>query len=384
MAKDYYQVLGIKKDASKEDIKKAYRKLAHEYHPDKKGGNEAKFKEINEAYQILSDEQKKQQYDRFGRTFEGVASGNSGGFNAEPGFDFQWAWGRPGGGGSERDFDFEEMGDFGGIGDLSDIMEEMFGFGGQRGEGGGKKDSRNGKDIKIEMEISMEEAMRGKEKEIVLEKMVSCSRCQGKGAEPGTPIKECFSCRGTGHVQQIRKTFLGSFTQRVVCPECKGEGNKPEKPCNVCRGEGRIKEKETAVFFMPAGVDANQMLKVEGKGDAGRRGGRPGSLYIRIMVKPHPVFQRKGDDLIADVLISFSQAALGGEIKIIALDGKKMTVKVPSGTKSGKILKISNEGIPHFSGNGSGNLFIQLTINTPQKLTKEQEELLKKLKEAGL
>ncbi|PIW91083.1 MAG: molecular chaperone DnaJ, partial [Candidatus Nealsonbacteria bacterium CG_4_8_14_3_um_filter_39_7] len=137
MAKDYYQVLGIKKDASKEDIKKAYRKLAHEYHPDKKGGNEAKFKEINEAYQILSDEQKKQQYDRFGRTFEGVASGNSGGFNAEPGFDFQWAWGRPGGGGSERDFDFEEMGDFGGIGDLSDIMEEMFGFGGQRGEGGG-------------------------------------------------------------------------------------------------------------------------------------------------------------------------------------------------------------------------------------------------------
>ncbi|OQX00914.1 molecular chaperone DnaJ [Candidatus Parcubacteria bacterium A4] len=383
MTKDYYQILGIKKDASKEDIKKAYRKLAHEYHPDKKGGNEAKFKEINEAYQILSDEQKKQQYDRFGRTFEGAAAGNAGGFNAEPGFDFQWAWGKPGGG-RERDFDFEDISDFGGMNDLSSIMEEMFGFGGQRGGERGKKDIKNGKDIRIDIEIPLKEVMQEQKKNIILEKMSSCSRCQGKGAEPGTPIKECFSCRGVGYVQQIRKTFLGSFTQRVVCPECKGEGNRPEKSCNVCMGEGRIKGNETITFSIPAGVDANQVIKMEGKGDAGRRGGRPGNLYIRISVGSHPVFQRKADDLISGFPISFSQAVLGGEIKITTIDEKKISIKIPSGTQSGKILRVSGEGIPHFSGRGRGDLYIQLTINTPQKITKAQKDLLEKLKEEGL
>ena len=211
--KDYYQILGVSRDASPDEIKKAYYKLAHKHHPDK-GGEEKKFKEINEAYQTLSDKEKRTKYDRFGRVFEGVSGG-------EPGFDFQWSWGRP-----DIDFDSE-------FGDLGEMMEEMFGFGTPRR----KKDFKKGRDIEVDVEISLEDTLKSEAKEISLFKYVQCSRCQGAGAEPGTKIKECFSCRGTGEVQQIKKTFFGSFTKVATCPECGGEGYRPEKPCNVCRGE---------------------------------------------------------------------------------------------------------------------------------------------------
>ena len=339
MAKDYYQILGVQKNASPDEIKKAYYKLAHKFHPDK-GGDEKKFKEINEAYQVLSNKEKRSQYDRFGRVFEGIPGG-------EPGFDFQWAWGRP-----DMDFDFE---------DLGDMVEEMFGFGAPRR----KKDLKKGKDIEIEMEIPLEDTLKGREKEITLAKMISCSRCQGTGAEPGTPINECFSCRGTGEVQQIKKTFFGSFTRYTTCPECRGEGYRPEKPCNVCQAEGRMKGEEDIKIFIPAGVDTNQVIKVEGKGEAGKRSGRAGDLYV-------------------SVPISFSQAVLGDEIETATLEGAKLLLMVPQGTESGKILRISGKGIPHFSGYGKGNLYVELTVKTPKKLTKKQKELLEKLKEEGI
>jgi len=358
MAKDYYQILGISREASQDEIKKAYRKLAHKYHPDK-GGDEKKFKEINEAYQVLSDKEKKAQYDRFGRVFEG-------GF--EPGFDFNWAWGKPG-----EDFDFD-------FGDLGDMVEEMFGFGGPRR----KKDLKRGKDIEIDLEIPLEDTLKGKEKEITLAKMISCSRCQGTGAEPGTPINECFSCRGTGQVQQIKKTFFGSFTRYITCPECGGEGYRPEKPCNVCKGEGRVRGEEDIKIFIPAGVDTNQAIKIEGKGEAGKRAGKPGDLYCRIFVKKHPLFKRKGDDLYISCPISFSQAALGDEIEVSTLEGAKLLLKVPSGTESGKILRISGKGIPHFSGYGKGDMYVELIVKTPKRLTKEQKKLLDQLRKEGL
>ncbi len=372
--KDYYQILGISRDASPEEIKKAYYKLAHKHHPDK-GGDEKKFKEINEAYQVLSDKEKRTQYDRFGRVFEGAA---------EPGFDFQWGWGRP-------DIDFEEIfrTDFG---DIGEMMEEMFGFGEPRR----KKDLKKGKDIEIDIEISLEDTLKGKEKEVTLYKYILCSRCQGTGAEPGTKIKECFSCRGTGEVQQIKKTFFGSFTRYIVCPECGGEGYRPEKLCNVCQGQGRVKGQENIKIFIPAGVDTNQVIKVEQKGEAGKRGGKLGDLYVRIFVKKHPIFERRGDDLYVSLPISFSQAVLGDEIEIPTLGGpegkpsasygvkKKILLKVPVGTESGKILRISGKGIPHFSGYGRGNLYVELIVKTPKRLTKEQKKLLEQLRKEGL
>ena len=366
MPKDYYQVLGVERNASPEDIRKAYHKLAHQHHPDK-GGDERKFKEINEAYQTLSNKEKRTQYDQFGRVFSaqgGPAYGGEGG----PGFGF----------------DFESMRNGFGQGfdasDLGDIFEEMFGFGGQART----KSIKKGKDIEVDIEIPLEAVLKTQEKEISLYKSILCSRCHGKGAEPGTPINECFSCRGTGEVQQIRKTIFGSITRSTVCPECGGEGQRPEKPCNVCKGEGRIKGEEKIKIFIPAGVDTNQVIEVEGKGEAGKKGGKPGDLYVRIFVKKHPVFQRKGDDLLVNVPVSFSQAALGGEIEVPTLGGRTILLKVPSGTESGKVLRISGKGIPHFQGYGQGHMYVKLVLKTPQKLSKKQKELLERLKEEGL
>ncbi len=378
--KDYYQILGVQKGATSDEIKKAFYKLAHRHHPDK-GGDSAKFKEINEAYQVLSDDKKRKQYDQFGTTFDGAQ-----GFPGQGGMpnwgDFQWSWG---GGQNEEESDFSAQGGsaFGGeFGDLGDIFGEMFGFGGGRGRKA--KDLKRGKDIEVDLEITLEDILHGKEKEFTLRKYNTCVRCQGSGAEPGTKTKECFSCRGTGQVQQIRKTVFGSFTQMAICPECGGEGYKPEKPCNVCRGEGRIKSEEKIGVFIPAGVDANQVIKVEGKGESGRKGGKAGDLYIRIYVKKHPVFQRKGDDLYTSAPISMTQAALGDEIEIPTLDSTKILLTIPAGTESGKVLRISGKGLPHFQGYGKGDMYVSLLIKTPKHLTRSQKELLEKLKKEGI
>ena len=361
MPKDYYQILGVDKNSSQDDIKRAYRKLAHKHHPDK-GGDANKFKEVNEAYQVLSDKEKRGQYDQFGRVFEGGQPGWDLGFG--PGFDFEGMRDRSGGG-------FDPS-------DLGDLFGEMFGFGGR------KQDLKKGKDIEVDIEVPLEAILKTQEKEISLYKLASCSRCNGKGAEPGTKVNECFSCRGIGQVQQIKKTIFGSITRMTICPECGGEGQRPEKPCNVCKGEGRIKAEDMVRIFIPAGVDTNQVIKLDGRGEAGRKGGRSGDLYIRIFVKKHQVFQRRGDDLFVSVPISFSQAALGDEIEVPTLEGKTIILKMQSGTESGKVLRVSGKGIPHFSGYGIGSMYVELVIKTPKKLSREQKELLKKLKEQGL
>jgi molecular chaperone DnaJ len=366
--KDYYQILGVARGASQDEIKKAFYRLAHKYHPDK-GGDAAKFKEVNEAYQVLSDAKKRAQYDKFGSVFEGMGAQQG----PVPGWgDFQWSWG--GGQNADSEFEFEDFGD---------VLEQMFGFGGGDAQRK-RKDVKGGKDIEIDLEISLEDVLRGKEKEITLSKHIICPRCQGLGGEPGTKTKECFSCRGTGQVQQIRKTFFGSFTQYAVCPECGGEGYKPQSPCNVCRGEGRVKGEDKIRIFIPAGVDSNQVIKVDGKGEAGKKGARPGDLYVRIAVKKHPVFERRGDDLYILSPITITQASLGAEIEVPTPEGAKILLTVPAGTESGKVLRISGKGIQHFSGYGKGNMYVELVVKTPKKLTRKQKELLEDLKREGL
>ncbi len=365
MTEDYYKILGVSRKASPEEIKKAYRKLAHKHHPDK-GGDEKEFKKINEAYQVLSDKKKRAQYDRFGKTFGG-SSGFGGG---DP-------FGSAGQTFSGAGFGF-------GSDDLEDILEQLgesFGFGRRRKR---PKDKNRGEDIKVDLEINLEETLKDQEKIITLNKLVACSRCEGTGAEPGTELKECFSCRGTGRVRQIKRTIFGSFTRHTTCPECGGEGRKPEKFCNVCSGEGRIKKEQKIKINIPAGIDSDQILKLRNKGQAGRRGGPPGDLYIRISIRAHKDFERKGDDLYLSCNISFSEAVLGDEIEIPTLEGKKVLLKIPKSTESGKTLRISNKGIPHFQRRGRGNLYVKLNIKTPKKLTKKQKELLERLRQQGL
>ncbi|MBI1984796.1 MAG: molecular chaperone DnaJ [Candidatus Wildermuthbacteria bacterium] len=363
--KDYYKILGIQKNATPEEIKRAYYKLAHQHHPDK-GGDEKNFKEINEAYQVLSDASKRTQYDKYGRVFEGAGPGG-GGFSG-----FRWNWGGPGARGEEgTDFNF----DFGNIGD---IFEDFFGAQGE------EQDFRRGEDIEIELQMPLEAVLQAREETITFRKFLACSRCQGKGAEPDSKVRECFSCRGVGKVQQIRRTVLGSFTKEVLCPECKGEGWRPEKACNVCKGEGRIRGEEKIRMRIPSGVDSNQVLKVQGKGDAGRKKGQSGDLYVRIKLKSHPVFERKGDDLHLILPLSFAVLALGDEVEVPTLEGTAFLLKIPAGTESGKVFRIPERGIPRFSRIGRGNMYIQVQLKVPKKISREQKDLLEKLRKEGI
>jgi len=353
--KDYYKVLGVSKNASTEEIKKAYYKLAHQHHPDK-GGDKDKMKEINEAYQILSDKQKKNQYDNFGADFNNP--------------NFNWAWtNQPGGG---IGFDVEDM---------SDIFEDFFGFGSKESR---KRNIKKGNNIRIDIEIPLQKTLESIVKEIGLKKYIICERCQGKGAEPGTSQNKCFSCQGTGEVQEVKRTFLGSFTKWTVCPECQGEGQKPEKPCNVCKGQGRIIGEEKIKITIPAGVDSNQIIKITGRGEAGKKGGGSGDLFVRIFVKPHPVFERRGDDLITILPATITQLMLGDKIEIRSLEGKDISIKIPAETEPGRIIKIPGKGIPHFGGWGKGDLYLKLTIKKLSRLTKKQKMLLEELRKEGL
>ena len=365
--KDYYEILGISKDASFEDIKKAYRKLAHKHHPDK-GGDERKFKEVNEAYQVLSDTGKRAQYDKFGRVFDGSAG-------PDQSNGFRWAWGTPGQNVHFEDgaagFDFQDIGD---------LFDEFF-SGNQQEK---KQEAKRGRDIEVEMEIPLEATLKTTQEKLVLSKLNMCERCQGVGAEPGTKVNECFSCRGTGEVQQIKRTVFGSFTRVGTCPECGGEGMRPEKSCNVCKGEGRLKGQDQIIVNVPAGVDTNQILRVEGRGDSGKKKGKSGDLYIRIMIKKHPLFVRKGDDLFFKQEISFSQAVMGDEIEVSVLEGTRILLKIPEGTKSGEVLRVKGKGIPHFSGLGRGDMYVEFDIQVPKKLSRQQKELFEQLKKEGL
>ena len=369
MAKNYYEILGVEKGANEEEIKKAYRKLAHQYHPDKQGGDEAKFKEINEAYQVLSDKQKRGQYDQFGQTFDGANPGGPGaGFG---GFDFSNFGGF---GGGQGGFNFE--------GDLGDIFGDIFG-----GGRGGRPKQQRGQDVTVDVELSLEEVLDGVEKEIKIYIHEACSNCGGKGAEPGSKIEKCKTCGGAGFVQKQRRTMLGVFAQNETCPDCHGVGERAEKNCIKCGGTGRLKENRTVKVKMPAGIADGQTIRISGQGEAPLRPGIgdavPGDLYVTAHVRKHPLFERQGDDLYQRLDVNFSQAALGDSVTIPTLRNK-IKLKVPSGIQSGKIIKIKSGGLPHLQGRGEGDMYIVVQIKTPEKLSKKQKQLLEDLQKEGL
>lgn len=361
MAKDYYNTLGVEKNATPEEIKKAFYKLAHKYHPDKKGGDENKFKEINEAYQVLSDKNKRAQYDQFGSGF----NGGQGGFSSQGFNNVNWQDFASGFGG--QDINLEDLFD-------------MFQGGGTRR----RRDNKRGSNLEVRISIPLSSVLENQIKKIKINKFVTCSSCGGKGAEVGSAFKTCKTCSGTGRIEEVRKTFLGSFAQTRVCEDCGGEGKVPEKICSTCKGEGRIEKEEIIEIQIDKGIDTNEVIKLQGKGNAGKKGAEAGDLYIRVIVEADPVFERRGDDLLMNLPISISQAVLGDKVKIKTLEKSEIFVKIPDSVQTGKILKVSNRGIPHFSAFGRGNLYIQLIIEIPKKLTKEQKELFQKLKKEGL
>ena len=375
MAKDYYNLLGISKDASDSEIKKAYRKLAHQYHPDKKGGDETKFKEINEAYQVLSDKQKRGQYDQFGSAFDQAGGGARQGFG---GFDFSgfsdsFSGGGPGG------VKFEFGGDSGGF---EDIFSSAFGGGGRTA-----REKQKGADISVDVEISLEDASMGIEKEIEIYISSVCSKCGGTGAELGSKISICKTCHGTGQVKTERRTILGTFAQVGVCEDCQGEGKKPEKNCRRCGGDGKVKANKTIKVKIPAGIADGQTIRLSEQGEVGFRpsSGKsaPGDLYITIHISRHSLFERKGDDIYYRLETSFSQAALGDNIEISTLSGK-VKLKIPAGIQSGEIIKLKSKGLSHLRGWGKGDMFVVVQVKTPEKLSAKQKQLLNELKKDGL
>ncbi len=355
MGKDYYKILGVDKGASQDEIKKAFRKQAHQYHPDKQTGDEAKFKEINEAYQVLGNEQKRKQYDQFGSGFENMGQG---GFGGGQGF-----------GGFQGNINMDDLNDmFGGFGD-------MFGFGGGSSR---RRGPRRGADIEMVMSLSFEEAVFGTEKDISFKKRAVCDRCKGQGAEPGAKVETCKVCNGSGKVRKIQRTILGSIQVETACSHCGGEGKTFSKSCTKCGGAGIAVETANIKVKVPAGIDDGEAIRLSGEGEAGEKGATPGDLYIRMKVSPSRQFERDGYDIKSKREISFTQAALGDKIDIKTVHGD-VSLKVPEGTQSGTIFKLKGKGVPVLNGRGSGDHLVELDIKTPKGLSKKQKEALKDL-----
>lgn len=366
--KDYYKVLGVSENASPEDIKKAYYRLAHKYHPDK-GGDEEKFKEVNEAYQTLSDKKKRAQYDQFRHVFQNGYTGSRYGYGPG-GFNFQGNFDRS---------QFEGSG----FEDIFEQLEDLFNFNFGTPFSSRRRKNR-GEDIQVTIQIPLAETLQNQVKKISLTRRVVCPRCQGSGAEPGTGFKECPSCRGKGKIPKVQQGVFGTFVRYDTCPQCHGRGKIPEKPCNVCQGKGVIEEKSEITIQIPAGVDSGQILKFPGEGQAAPYGEPAGDLYVKILVKPNPDFKRQGDDLLKTINIEFSQAVLGDTIKVKDLEGEEIAVKIPKGIESGQILKVKRKGIPHFHRLGRGDLLLVVNVHIPKTCTKEQKELIEKLHQTGL
>ena len=353
--RDYYEVLGVKRDASSEELKKAYRQLAKKYHPDLNKddpGAAEKFKEVAEAYEVLSDSQKRAAYDRFGHDAFDPTKG-AGGFGG---------------------FDFDNMG--GGFGDIFDLLFGTAGGARQRRTG-----PQPGADLEMKVEISFEDAVFGTEKDLDLTRIEKCDTCNGSGAEPGSKVKTCPTCRGTGQVRNVQSTPFGRFETVRTCSHCQGAGKVVEKPCKACRGTGKMRKKRTISVRIPAGIDTGSRLRIQGEGEEGLRGGPPGDLYITVVVKPHKHFQREGFNLITQLDIDFVQAALGAEIDIPLLGGAEYSLKVPEGTQPGDILLAKGKGIPYLNSHRTGDLKVVVNVTIPKKLTKRQRELLENFHE---
>lgn len=352
--RDYYEVLGISKGASADEIKKAFRKMAVKYHPDKEGGDEAKFKEANEAYEVLKDSSKRQRYDQFGHA--GVGGSSGGGYSSNPFEGFQ---------GQNVNFDFGEGG-------LGDIFGSFF--------GGGHQQSRNrrGRDVETQLTLTFEEAIFGVEEKISLNLEDTCEHCKGTTAEPGHSMKTCPTCKGAGQVNKVMNTIFGQIQQAAVCDECQGKGRIPEKVCTVCHGKGTQKKKVQTNLKIPAGIDDGATIRLREHGEAIADGPK-GDLFVHIRVKPHKKFTREGDLVLSEEHISFSDAALGAEVDVETVDGE-MTMKVPAGTQSGTDFKLSNHGVPHLRGNKRGAHIVTIVVDTPTKLSKQQKELFEQLR----
>ena len=347
--RDYYEVLGISKDASEEDIRKSFRKKALDYHPDrnKDPGAEEKFKEVNEAYQILMDSEKRARYDRFGHSGLGPEAGYA------------------------RDFEGFDI--FGGLGDVFDSF-----FGGFSTQA--RNAPRQGADLRDGVVLTFEEAYFGAEKDVTVNRTEVCSRCKGMRSEPGTSVSQCGQCRGSGNVRRSQRGLFGQFVQVVACPACRGEGSKIETPCKDCRGAGREKAEVSRVVKVPAGVEDGMRVRLTGEGDVGYNGGPAGDLYVDISVLPHNLFQRNGSDLHVEVPINYAQAVLGTEVDIPLMEGSE-SLKMPAGTQPGSVFKLRGRGMPKITGRGNGDLLVTVSLEIPTKLDSEQREALETLAE---
>ena len=356
--RDYYEVLGVSKTAADADIKKAYRKLAKENHPDLHPGDkaaEARFKEVNEAYEVLSNSDKRSRYDQFG--FAGVDpnyAAQNGGY----------------GGGFDGGFDF---------GDLGDIFGSFFG-GGFGGGARTRNGPQRGESLRMGLTVTFEEAAFGCEKEVTLERVEQCETCKGAGAAPGTSPETCTNCGGSGTVQQRRQTPMGVFATSSPCSRCGGKGKIISNPCKACGGSGQTRKKKTVKVSIPAGIDDRQIISLRGQGNAGKNGGPAGDLQIVITVQPHQLFRRDGADVYCDAPITFTQAVLGGEMEIPTIDGK-VSYTLPEGTQTGSTFRLKGKGIPNVNGRGRGDQFVTVHIETPRGLNREQKEALRKFSE---
>ncbi len=356
--RDYYEVLGISKGASDDEIKKAHRKLAKKYHPDlNKDNPEAaeKFKELNEAYEVLSDKDKRAKYDQFG--FAGVDpnyGGGGGGFGGFGGFD---------------------------MGDLGGIFDAFFG-----GGGGSSRSRRNapqrGETLQQRLMLSFEEAAFGCEKEITISRVESCEACGGSGAAPGTSAETCSRCRGSGTVTQTQRTPLGMFQTQSPCPECRGTGKIIKTPCKKCAGKGKVRNSRTLKVKIPAGIDDGQSIQLRGQGGAGTNGGPAGDVIVTIGIRPHPLFTREGSDVLCEIPISFTQAALGVTLQVPTIDGK-IEYQVPEGTQTGTVFRMRGKGIQNVNGRGRGDQFVRVNIEVPKNLSQKQKDLLREFEESS-
>lgn len=357
MTSDYYKILGVSKGASDDEIKRAYRKLAHKYHPDKAGGDEKKFKEINGAYQVLSDKAKRQQYDQFGQTFGGAQGGSGGGFDFSGFQGFQ----------NGQGFNF----DFGG-GGFEDIFSDIFG-----GQGGRRR--KKGQDIQVDIEVSFEEMVGGTERVINLYKGAVCENCNGSGGDPGSKEESCSNCNGSGQVKRTMRSVLGAFTQVTTCSSCQGKGKMFSKKCYRCGGDGVIKKDQEIKIEIPAGIQDGQSISLQGQGEISEIGSSKGDLYVNVRVKPHNKFEREDDNIISSEIITFSQATLGDKIEIDTIEGR-IKMKVPAGTQSGEIFRIKGRGVPQLGRRGRGDHWVKIIVNIPKHLSREQKNLIEELK----